>query len=409
MIEKEAANVISLSTLKVACKDCTLFQLCLPVGVSEPDLQLLDRIIKKRRVVKPGEHLFRGGDPFASIYAVKSGSFKTFTFAADGTEQVIGLHLPGELFGMDAINSGAHCCNAVALERSAVCEIPFERFEELAGRVPSLMRQMVRIMSKEIMRDKRIMQITKAGAEGRLAAFLLSVAERYYERGFARDEYHLSMSRVDIGNYLGLADETVSRLFTRFKEEGLLTVERRHIKLIDVPRLHAIARGAVERSSRGAREDGAGTRLLAWDADYRIGVETIDAQHQRLFDIGNRFYAAWRARSGREALGRIFDELLAYTRYHFAEEEKLMQEIGYPGLAQHRRSHAELVELVGRFQRQLQSGAQGVETEALEFVKTWLNIHVLEGDRDIGDFLLRSRKKSAGELEVAHDPQPRGS
>jgi CRP/FNR family transcriptional regulator len=394
MTKKEAASVISLSTLKVACKDCTLFQLCLPVGVGEADLQLLDGIIKKRRAVKPGEHLFRGGDPFTSIYAVKSGSFKTFTFAADGAEQVIGLHLPGELFGMDAISSGAHCCNAVALERSAVCEIPFDRLEELAARVPSLMRQMVRIMSKEIMRDKRIMQITKAGAEGRLAAFLLSVAERYHERGFARDEYHLSMSRVDIGNYLGLADETVSRLFTRFKEDGLLIVERRHIRLIDVPRLHAIARGAVGRGSRSGREEGIGVKLLAWDSAYSIGVDAIDEQHRRLFDISNRFYDAWRVRAGRDALCRIFDELLEYTRYHFAEEEKLMRQIGYPGLPQHRRSHEELVDLVGRFRRQLESGALGIETEALEFVKTWLNIHVLEDDRDIGDYLQRMHKQA---------------
>jgi CRP/FNR family transcriptional regulator len=394
MTKKEAASVISLSTLKVACKDCTLFQLCLPLGVSEPDLQLLDRIIKKRRAVTPGEHLFRCGEAFTSIYAAKSGSFKTFAFAADGSEQVIGLHLPGELFGLDAISSGAHCCNAVALERSAVCEIPFGRFEELAARVPSLMRQMVRIMSKEITRDKRTMQITKAGAEGRLAAFLLSVGERYHERGFARDDYHLSMSRVDIGNYLGLADETVSRLFTRFKEEGLLLVDRRHVRLVDIPRLHAIARGAAERGSRGLREEGTGAKLLAWDSVYSIGVNAIDEQHQHLFDISNRFYEAWRVHAGRNALRRIFDELLEYTRYHFAEEEKLMQEIGYPGLPQHRRSHEELVDLVGRFQGQLESGVRGVETEALEFVKTWLNIHVLEDDRDIGDYLLRRRKQA---------------
>jgi hemerythrin len=202
------------------------------------------------------------------------------------------------------------------------------------------------------------------------------------------------MSRVDIGNYLGLADETVSRLFTRFKDEGLLKVERRHIRLIDVPRLHAIARGAVERGSRAAREAGTGTKLLAWDSAYSIGVDAIDEQHRRLFEISNRFYDAWRVRAGRDELCRIFDELLEYTRYHFAEEEALMQRIGYPGLAQHHRAHEELVDLVGRFRRQLESGTSGVETEALEFVKTWLNIHVLEDDRDIGDHLLRMRKQA---------------
>jgi CRP/FNR family transcriptional regulator len=396
MAETQPANVFSPSTIKVACKDCTLFQLCLPIGVSDADLELLDRIIKKRRAVKPGEHLFRMGDPFVSIYAVKSGSFKTFTFADDGAEQVTGLHLPGELFGMDAISSGTHCCNAVALERSAVCEIPFDRLQDLGARVPSLMRQMVRIMSKEIMRDKRVMQITKSGAEGRLAAFLLSVAERYFERGFSQDEYHLSMSRVDIGNYLGLADETVSRLFTRFKDEGLLMVDRRHVRLLDIPRLQAIARGGTERGASGAREEGSGARLLAWDPIYSIGIDAIDRQHQRLFEISNRFYDAWRTRAGHDALRRVFDELLEYTGYHFAEEERLMREIGYPGFAGHHRAHEELVELVGKYRSQLEAGVPGIETQALEFIKTWLNIHVLEDDRSIGDYLRRTGTKSVG-------------
>lgn len=400
MVEKHPTDVVSVSTPKVACNDCTLFQLCLPIGVNEADLELLDRIIKKRRAVKPGEHLFRTGEGFASIYAVKSGSFKTFTFADDGAEHVTGLHLPGELFGMDAISPGTHYCSAVALERSAVCEIPFDRLEELGNRVPSLMRQMVRIMSKEILRDKRAVQITKSGAESRLATFLLSVAERYHERGFSRNEYHLSMSRIDIGNYLGLADETVSRLFTRFKEERLLMVDRRHVKLIDIPRLQEIAQGAGERSSRGAREDSARVRLLAWDPHYSIGVGAIDRQHQRLFNISNRFYDAWRQRAGRDALRRVFDELLEYTSHHFAEEERLMQEIGYPALPQHRRSHEELVDLVRKYRAQLESGVQDVETQALEFIKTWLNIHVLEDDRDIGDYLRRARAKNLESLKI---------
>lgn len=388
MVEPESAAVIRLSTLRVACQDCTLYQLCLPIGVNEADLALLDRIIKKRRAVNTGEHLFRAGEAFHSVYAVKSGSFKSFTFAEDGSEQVTGLHLPGELFGMDAISTGAHCCNAVALERSAVCEIPFDRLEELAGRLPSLMRQLLRIMSKELSRDKRILQITKRGADGRLAAFLLSIADRFHERGFSRNEYHLSMSRVDIGNYLGLADETISRLFTRFREQGLLQVNRRHIKLLDVPRLQEIARGALE---CGAREEAGRRPLLAWDANYSIGVDTVDQQHRQLFEIINRFYDAWRSRAGRDALGRVFDELLEYTRYHFAEEERLMRETGYPGLAAHQRAHEELVTLVGRHRAQLEAGIAGVETQALEFLKTWLNIHVLEEDRDIGEHLLRQR------------------
>ena len=407
-----STNVIRLSTRKVECGDCTLFQLCLPIGVDQADLALLDRIIKRRRPVQRGEYLYRAGETFESIYAVKSGSFKTSSFTEEGREQVTGLHLPGELFGMDAIHSGKHCCSAVALERSSVCEIPFGQLEQLGAQIPSLMRQTVRIMSKEILRDKRMMQIAKCSAPGRLAAFLLSLSERFRERGFAAYEYHLSMSRVDIGNYLGLADETVSRLFTRFQEEGLLAVERRHIRLLDVPRLQAVARGLAERASSkvyigggmyskphtgpDASEGEDQTGFPAWDPVYRIGVEVIDRQHQKLFDIGHRFYAAWRQHAPRAGLRRIFEELLEYTAYHFAEEERLMQQIGYPALPQHRANHEELVELVNYHRQQLADGAPSSGRQALEFVRTWLRAHVLDADKDIGVYLAGRRAGNGG-------------
>jgi len=408
-----SANVIRLPARKVECRDCSLFQLCLPIGVDQADLVLLDRIIKRRRPVKRGEHLYRAGDVFESIYAVKSGSLKTSTITEEGREQVTGLHLPGELFGMDAISSGMHCCSAMALERSSVCEIPFSQLEELGTQIPSLMRQTVRIMSKELLRDKRIMQITKNSAPGRLAAFLLGLSERFRERGFATQDYHLSMSRIDIGNYLGLADETVSRLFTRFQEDGLLAVERKHIRLIDVPRLQAVARGLSERASskvyigggmyskppagQDATETEGDPGFPPWDPSYRIGVDVIDRQHQKLFGIGNRFYNAWRQRVRGAALSRIFDELIEYTAYHFAEEERLMQEIGYPALPQHRANHEELVELVNHYRMQLKSRAPGAEKQALEFVRTWLRAHVLDADRKIGVYLAGKKRSKAGQ------------
>ena len=403
-----SANVIHLPARKVECRDCTLFQLCLPIGVDQADLVLLDRIIKRRRPVKRGEYLYRAGDAFESIYAVKSGSFKTSTITEEGREQVTGLHLPGELFGMDAISSGTHCCSAMALERSSVCEIPFSQLEELGAQIPSLMRQTVRIMSKEILRDKRIMQIAKSSAPGRLAAFLLSLSDRFRERGFAAHEYRLSMSRIDIGNYLGLADETVSRLFTRFQETGLLAAERRHIRLIDVPRLQALARGLSEHTLPKAAVVGLNSRehagpdapegedharLPAWDPIYRIGVDVIDRQHQTLFDIGNRFHAAWQRRARRALLCRIFDELVGYTGYHFAEEERLMRRIHYPAMSQHCAHHGELVNIVKQHRARLEAGAADAERQALEFIKTWLRAHVLDADRDIGVYL--SGKKRA--------------
>jgi CRP/FNR family transcriptional regulator len=237
-------NVINIDDLKVACRHCTLFQLCLPIGVNEADLEVLDRIIKRRRPVRRGEYLYRSGERFTSIFAVKSGAFKTFIFTEGGREQITGLHLPGELFGLEGISSGKYCCAATALERSSVCEIPFDRLEELGAEMPSLMRQMVRIMSREIGKDKQVIQVVKTGADGKLAGLLLSLSERFRERGFSANAFRLSMSRTDIGNYLGLAEETVSRLFTRFQDEGLLMVRRKEVKLLDIPGLRAIVLGA---------------------------------------------------------------------------------------------------------------------------------------------------------------------
>jgi CRP/FNR family transcriptional regulator len=250
-----------MAQLKIQCKDCTLFQLCLPVGIEAGDLELLDRIIKRRRPVPRGEHLFRFGDSFAAIYAVRSGSIKTYALMEDGREQVMGFHLPGELLGLDAINTGAHPCSARALESTSVCEIPFDRFEELCRKVPSLPRQMFRIMSKEILHEQGLLtQLGKKTAEERLAAFLLSLSVRFRRRGFSAHDFNLSMSRTDIGNYLGLAEETVSRLFSRFQEAGLIIVIRKHVRLLDLERLNAVADGsatkeAVAGVARTRRED----------------------------------------------------------------------------------------------------------------------------------------------------------
>jgi len=244
------SKVIKLSQLKVACQDCNLFQLCLPVRVGNEDLEELDRIIKRRRPVRRGEHLFKVGDPFASIYAVRSGSIKTYTPTADGEERVTGFHLPGELLGLGAIHTNSHTCGAKALETASVCELPFNRLEELSARVPNLQHQLLRVMSAEILHDQELLSLLgRKGAEERLAALLISLSNRYAERGFSNQEFYLSMSRSDIGNYLGLAVETVSRLFTRFQEEGLLAVRRKYIRILDLQRMRELAGGSRTKSS----------------------------------------------------------------------------------------------------------------------------------------------------------------
>jgi CRP/FNR family transcriptional regulator len=245
MNQETKAEVIDLSALQVACRDCTLFQLCLPIGLGEADLARLERIIKTKRYARRGDYIFRRGEGFRAIYAVKAGSVKTVTIAEDGREQVTGFHLPGELFGLDAIAGGSHCASARALERTTLCEIPFDSLEDFGEEVPAILRQMLRIMSREIQRDHTLAHLANRSAEERLAAFLISISNRYRERGFSGSEFHLTMSRSDIGNYLGLAVETVSRLFTRFQHEGLLAARSKHIQLLDVDGLQGIAGEAV--------------------------------------------------------------------------------------------------------------------------------------------------------------------
>ncbi len=237
-------KVISFDNIKVACRNCSLTSLCLPMGLAPEDVDQLDAIVKRSRPLHRGDHLFRQGDEFQCIYVVKTGTVKSFDPGEDGSEQVLGFHLPGEMVGLDAIESGVHHCSAKILETTAVCEIPFEHLEELSSTIPSLQHQMYRLLSREIGQDENMLTLLgKRNAEERLASFLLSLSERFQRRGFSPSDFYLSMSRHEIGNYLGLAVETVSRLFTRFQDEGLLNVERKHIQLLDIPRLQQILNG----------------------------------------------------------------------------------------------------------------------------------------------------------------------
>lgn len=238
-------KVISLETIRVACRNCSLSSLCLPMGLASEDVERLDEIVKRTRPLHRGDFLFREADRFRSLYVVKTGSVKTFAPSPEGGEQVLGFHLPGEVIGLDAIDKDIHACSAKVLETSAICEVPFTRLEELTATIPSLQHQMYRLLSKEIGHDTdMLLLLGKKNAEERLAAFLLSLSKRLHKRGLSATDFYLSMSRHEIGNYLGLAVETVSRLFTRFQEDGLMQVDRKHIQLLDVSSLESLVGGA---------------------------------------------------------------------------------------------------------------------------------------------------------------------
>jgi len=213
------------------------------MGLDSADTSLLDRYVKRKRLFKRGEVFYRIGEAFNNVYAIRSGSVKTYISTDDGRLQITGFHVPGELLGLNAIDERRYNCEAMALETTSVCEISVDCFEELARQIPSVHYQMLKMMSREIKHNQELMLLLgKKNAEERLATYLLSLSRRFALRNYSPTQFNLSMSRGDIGNYLGIAEETVSRIFTRFQEEGVITSERRHIILNDLERLSNIAR-----------------------------------------------------------------------------------------------------------------------------------------------------------------------
>lgn len=215
--------------------------LCVPTGLDDSDMQRLDRIMVRRRVAR-GEVLFRMGDKFNSLYAIRLGHFKTHQLSADGVEQITGFQMAGELLGMDAISTDHHNCYAVALEDSEVCEIPFDQLQQLFAEIPALLRQFHRTMSQEITREQSTMLLLgNMQAEQRFAAFLVNLSSLYKARGYSSTSFQLRMSREDIGNYLGLTIESVSRLLSKFKKMEWITVDKREIEISDLPQLKLLA------------------------------------------------------------------------------------------------------------------------------------------------------------------------
>lgn len=242
MVFGHSRKIVSIAGLKIACKDCTLRELCLPLGLSEHDIAQLDAVVKRRRPLHKGEVLYRTGDSLRSLYAVRRGTFKTSGIMEDGRVHVTGFFLSGEILGFDAITSDRHPCTAEALETSDVCEIPYEGLEALGQQIPGLQHQLLRIMSREIVRDEQMLiMLGRMTAEERLASFLVSFSRRQVRRGLSETDLSLAMSRQDLGYYLGLALETVSRLFSRFQEQELIEVIGRQVRLLDLDQLQAMA------------------------------------------------------------------------------------------------------------------------------------------------------------------------
>ena len=239
-------TVVSVKSIKVACSNCNLRELCMPMGLSESELTRIDELVAVRRKVKRGTTLFRTGEKFSNLFAIRTGFFKTSVASEDGRDQVTGFQMAGEVMGLDGIVNEFHTCDAIALEDAEVCVMPFERIEELSREVNALQRHVHKIMSREIVRENGVMLLLGSmRAEERLAAFLLNLVQRLHARGFSPHELVLRMTREEIGSYLGLKLETVSRTFSKFAEDGIVEVKQRYVRIVNADALQDIVNPKV--------------------------------------------------------------------------------------------------------------------------------------------------------------------
>ena len=230
-----------VQSIKLACSNCNLRELCMPLALNEEELQKLDDLVTTRRKVPRGETLYRNGQRFSALYAIRTGFFKTTVAVADGRDQVTGFQMAGEVIGLDGIVSDHQTCDAVALEDSEVCVMNFDRLEDLSREITALQRHVHKIMSREIVRENGVMLLLGSmRADERLAAFLLNLVQRLHARGFSQSELVLRMTREEIGSYLGLKLETISRTFSKFVEEGIVEVKQRHVRILNPDALKLI-------------------------------------------------------------------------------------------------------------------------------------------------------------------------
>jgi CRP/FNR family transcriptional regulator len=226
---------------EVSCSSCKLRELCLPGTLCMEDLERVESIVYVRRRVKRGETLFNAGAEFNAIYAIRSGFFKSSVLDGDGREQVSGFFMGGELMGLDGLGGGRYNATAIALEDSEVCVLPYALIEQMAREVPALQRHLHAVLAREIVREHGVMLLLGSmRAEERLATFLLNLSKRFQRRGYSASDFHLRMTREELGSHLGLKLETVSRLFSQFQSDGLIEVEQKHVRILDTAGLERV-------------------------------------------------------------------------------------------------------------------------------------------------------------------------
>jgi len=223
---------------QVVCRDCSLSMLCLPASLKAENLEAFDRIVKRSYPLRKGEHLFLEGDMFQSVYIIRSGTVKAYMATSEGDEQITGFFLPSEMIGIGGVDRSLYPVSAQALETTMACEIPYNRLEALCERFSDLRRDMLKAISRRIREDQSMkLLLSKKNADERIAAFLVNLAAKFRRRGFSSQAFRLVMSRNEMGNYLGLAVETVSRVFSRFQKGGLINANGKEIEITNLVEL----------------------------------------------------------------------------------------------------------------------------------------------------------------------------
>lgn len=246
-MNKNSASIVSLKDRKPHCQTCSLNTLCVPLALNSDEMDRLDDLIKRGKPVPKGQTLFKQGDTFNSIFAIRSGAVKTYTVTSKGEEQIIGFHLASEVIGLASYESQTYPMTASAIESTTLCEIPLSSLDKLADQLADLRKHLMRIMSTEIRHDQNMMILLgKKNADERVASFLMDISLRQAHRGLSAARFRLPMSRIDVSNYLGLAVETVSRVFTRFQKNKIIRTNNKEIELLDIDLLSELSGTCLE-------------------------------------------------------------------------------------------------------------------------------------------------------------------
>lgn len=232
---------VQVTSESTHCSTCMMGSVCLPVGMPSSEVAKLDELVKERLRIEKGQPLFQYGIALDALFALRTGSIKTQIIEASGQQQITGFYLPGEIVGLDGMLDGIHSSTAIAMEDSEVCIVKLDDIDEISRYVPSLQHQVRRLMSKEIARSHQVLlALGSMRSEQRLAAFLINLSQRLTALGYSSTDFVMRMSREEIGNYLGLTLETVSRLFSRFAREGVIRVNQREVKILDMAALNEL-------------------------------------------------------------------------------------------------------------------------------------------------------------------------